>query len=81
MRDQFRYTLKIGKIESWSGFKLFQLYFFAIDCPWLRTIGSFLRVTKIDTALHIWNLIFYALQYQSCINRYFLLNSYYSPDM
>ena len=27
MRDQFRYTLKIGKIESWSGFKLFQPYF------------------------------------------------------
>ncbi len=27
MRDQFRYTLKIGKIESWSGFELFQPYF------------------------------------------------------
>ena len=53
LRDQFRYTLKIGKNENWSGFELFQLYFFAIDCPWLRTIGSFLRVTKIDTALPI----------------------------
>ena len=27
MHDQFRYTLKIGKIESWSGFGLFQPYF------------------------------------------------------
>ena len=27
MRDQFRYMLKIGKIESWSGFELFQPYF------------------------------------------------------
>ena len=27
MRDQFRYMLKIGKIESWSGFGLFQPYF------------------------------------------------------
>ena len=53
MREQFRYMLKTGKIESWSGFELFQLYFFAIDCPWLRTIGAFLRVTKIDTALPI----------------------------
>ena len=53
LRDQFRYTLKIGKNESWSDFELFQLYFFAIDCLWLRTIGSFLRVTKIDTALPI----------------------------
>ena len=51
MREQFRYTLEIGKNESWSGFELFQLYFFAIDCPSLRIIGSFLRVTKIDTAL------------------------------
>ncbi len=33
MREQFRYMLKTGKIESWSGFELFQLYFFAIDCP------------------------------------------------
>ena len=53
LRDQFRYTLETGKNESWSGFELFQLYFFAIDCPWLRTIGSFLKVTKIDTALPI----------------------------
>ena len=28
MREQFRYTLEIGKNESWSGFELFQLYFF-----------------------------------------------------
>ena len=34
LHDQFRYTLKIGKNESWSGFELFHLYFFAIDCPW-----------------------------------------------
>ena len=27
MRDQFRCMLKIGKIESWSGFELFQPYF------------------------------------------------------
>ena len=27
MRDQFRYMLKMGKIESWSGFALFQPYF------------------------------------------------------
>ena len=27
MRDQFRYMLKIGKIESWCGFELFQPYF------------------------------------------------------
>ena len=27
MRDQFRYMLKTGKIESWSGFELFQPYF------------------------------------------------------
>ena len=27
MRDQFRCMLKIGKIESWSGFGLFQPYF------------------------------------------------------
>ena len=27
MRDQFRYTLEIGKNESWSGFELFQPYF------------------------------------------------------
>lgn len=27
MRDQFRYMLKIGKIENWSGFELFQPYF------------------------------------------------------
>lgn len=27
MRDQFRYMLKIEKIESWSGFELFQPYF------------------------------------------------------
>ena len=26
MRDQFRCMLKIGKIESWSGFGLFQPY-------------------------------------------------------
>ena len=29
MCGQFRYMLKIGKIESWSGFELFQPYFFA----------------------------------------------------
>ena len=52
LRDQFRYTLEIEKNESWGGFELFQLYFFAIDCPWLRTIGSFLRVTEIDVVLH-----------------------------
>ena len=33
MRDQFRYMLKIGKIESWSGFELFQPYFFAFIFP------------------------------------------------
>lgn len=27
MCDQFRCMLKIGKIESWSGFELFQPYF------------------------------------------------------
>ena len=27
LRDRFRYTLKIEKNESWSGFELFQLYF------------------------------------------------------
>ena len=27
MRDQFGYTLKTGKNESWSGFELFQPYF------------------------------------------------------
>lgn len=27
MCGQFRYMLKIGKIESWSGFELFQPYF------------------------------------------------------
>ena len=27
MRDQFRYMLKTGKLESWSGFELFQPYF------------------------------------------------------
>ena len=59
LRDRFRYTLEIGKNESWSGFELFQLYFFAIDCPSLRIIGSFLRVTKIDTALPTWILILF----------------------
>lgn len=33
MCDQFRYMLKIGKIESWSGFELFQPYFFAFNFP------------------------------------------------
>ena len=33
MRDQFRYMLKIGKNESWSGFELFQPYFFAFNFP------------------------------------------------
>ena len=32
MRDQFRCMLKIGKIESWSGFELFQPYFFFPFC-------------------------------------------------
>jgi hypothetical protein len=33
MRDQFRCMLKIGKIESWSGFELFQPYFLlTISC-------------------------------------------------
>lgn len=33
MRDQFRCMLKIGKLESWSGFELFQPYFFAFNFP------------------------------------------------
>ena len=33
MRDQFRYMLKIEKIESWSGFGLFRPCFFAFNFP------------------------------------------------
>ena len=33
MSDQFRYMLKIEKIESWCGFGLFQPYFFAFNFP------------------------------------------------
>ena len=33
LRDQFRYTLEIEKNESWGGFELFQLYFFAFNFP------------------------------------------------
>ena len=33
MCDRFRYMLKIGKIKSWSGFGLFQPYFFAFNFP------------------------------------------------
>lgn len=51
MRDQFRCMLKIENQELerlWA----VSAIFFAFNFPWLRTIGAFLRVTKIDTISH-----------------------------
>lgn len=53
MCGQFRYMLKIGKIESWSGFELFQPYFFCFQFPMIAENWAFLRVTEIDTASHL----------------------------
>ena len=41
MREQFRYMLKIGKNESWSGFELFQLYFLLSIAHGYGQLGHF----------------------------------------
>ena len=65
-----------GKKRELERFWPVSAMFFAVDFPRLRIIGAFLRVVKIDTALHVWNSILYLLQYQSCIDQYVPLAYY-----
>lgn len=52
MRDQFRYTLKIGKSRAEAALGCFS-HIFCFQFPMIAENWVFLRVTKIDTASHL----------------------------
>ena len=53
MRDQFRYTLKIGKNRELKRLWAVSAIFFCFQFPMIAENWVFLRVTEIDTASHL----------------------------